>query len=51
MIETKEQVDEIIDYSIWPPKGPRELDFAMPIFQKSFETYKKESQKPFISVD
>ena len=51
MIETKEQVDEIIDYSIWPPKGSRGVGFCNANdFGKSFETYKKESQKPFISV-
>ena len=51
MVETKEQVDEIIDHSIWPPGGIRGVGFCNANdFGDSFDIYKKESQNPFISL-
>ena len=51
MIETNEQMEEIIEHSIWPPKGKRGVGFCnVNDFGKNFHQYKSESQKPFISI-
>lgn len=49
MIENKEQLQEIIDYSIWPPHGKRGVGFCNANnFGGSFKDYSKEARSPLI---
>lgn len=49
MIENKEQLQEIINYSIWPPHGKRGVSFCNANdFGESFKDYSKEAKNPLI---
>lgn len=49
MIETKEQLEEIIDEVIWPPYGKRGVSFCNANdFGESFNDYSKEAQSPLV---
>lgn len=49
MVESAEQLREIINFSSWPPVGKRGVAFSRAnLFGKNFENYSKEAQKPFI---
>jgi 2-dehydro-3-deoxyglucarate aldolase len=49
MIETKEQIEEIINEAIWPPYGKRGVSFCNANeFGDSFNDYSKEAKSPLI---
>lgn len=49
LIESADQLFELIQYSQWPPAGKRGVGFSRAnLFGKYFTKYSKESQSPFI---
>lgn len=49
MVESAEQLQNVINYASWPPKGTRGVAFSRAnLFGKKFKKYIEESQKPLI---
>jgi 2-dehydro-3-deoxyglucarate aldolase len=49
MVESREQLKNVIDHSCWPPTGIRGVGFSRAnLYGKYFDDYKKEAQQPLI---
>jgi 2-dehydro-3-deoxyglucarate aldolase len=49
MVESPEQLKNVIDHSCWPPTGIRGVGFSRAnLYGKYFDDYKKEAQQPLI---
>lgn len=49
MVESAKQLQNVINYASWPPKGTRGVAFSRAnLFGKKFKKYLEESQKPLI---
>ena len=49
MIKSRKQIDEVISFSCWPPKGKRGVGFSRAnLYGKNFENYQIEAQEPII---
>ena len=49
MITEANQLEQVINWSCWPPKGRRGVGFSRAnLYGRYFESYKKESQSPLI---